>query len=130
MRMRFSEMELRFLKEILADCEGRVNRQVLNLQEEAEHLRLTVPALRHTLHYDPYSVHRTLKDSEERLRRISFQWLPLNVKHRVILHGLILRLNRALEHKVGRTPRGIGDMQTCLASIEPIKTRKTENPVA
>ena len=110
MRPRFDELELGFMLEILKEVQTTTSRQVLNLEEEQEHLRLSVYSLRHRfLFEDPYGVHRRLKLEKETLKELEYVWLPIRRKETVILSRLIVRLQKALQHRRGRIPSTVLD---------------------
>ena len=110
MRPRFDELELGFMLEILKEVQTTTSREVLNLEEEQEHLRLSVYSLRHRfLFEDPYGVYKTLNREKETLKELEYVWLPIRRKETVILSRLIVRLQKALQHRRGRIPSTVLD---------------------
>jgi len=110
MRPRFDELEVSFMLEILKEIETTINRQVLNLQEEQEHLQLSIHSLRHRFIFeDPYGVYKTLNREKEKLKELEYVWLPIRRKETVILSRLIARLKKILQHRRGRIPSTLWD---------------------
>jgi len=118
MRPRFTDQELTFLLELLREAEAIKNRQILSLQEEQQHVQISVHSLRHRLIFEgPYHVHRELKAERERLEEINREWLPVCSKQAVVLRGLIVRLEKILAHKRGRIPHTSFFLKTYLQEI-------------
>ena len=110
MRPRFDELEVSFMLEILKEVETTINRQILNLREEQEHLQLSVHSLRHRFIFeDPYGVYKTLNREKEKLKELEYVWLPIRRKETVILSRLIVRLEKILQHRRGRIPSTVLD---------------------
>ena len=103
MRPRFTDQEMNFLLEVLEEVETKKNRQILNFQEEQQHIQHSIFALRQRLMSDPYHVHVLLKHEKDKLTELD-QWLPIWNRQAVVLHGLIVRMKKILAHKRGRIP--------------------------
>ena len=130
MRPRFDELELGFMLEILKEVETTVNRQILNLEEEQEHVQVSVYSLRHRFIFeDPYGVYKRFKLEKERLNELRYFWLPICRKETVILSRLIVRLEKALQHKRGRIPSTVLDSfyNSYLEEIVPKNTQNNDN---
>lgn len=104
MRPRFTDQEVSFLLDLVTETKAKMDRQLLNLREEAEHLHRTIPELhRRFLYEDPYSVYKLIPEAEARLHIIEREWLPVYSKQRTILSYLAARLEKIQAHKGGRT---------------------------
>jgi len=105
MRPRLSEPEMLFLLDLLKETEAIKNRQLLSFQEEQKHLESNVYALRHRMIYEtPYPTYLLLKEESQKLAILEREWLPIWTRQTVILKGLIVRLEKILSRKPGRTP--------------------------
>jgi len=105
MRPRLSESELLFLLDLLKETEANRKRQLLSFQEEQKHLESSVYALKHRMLYEtPYPTYQKLKEEKQKLATVQLEWLPILNRQTVILKGLIIRLEKILNRKPGRTP--------------------------
>jgi predicted nucleic acid-binding Zn-ribbon protein len=106
MRPRLSELEMSFLLDLLKETSALKKRQLLNLQEEKEHLQRTIYALRdRMIRFEPYPTYKILNSEKEKLATLEREWLPVYDKQTVLLKCLIIRLEKILSHKSGRVPR-------------------------
>ena len=103
MRPQFREPEATFILNILIETKAKVEKQFADLNEEAEYLSYTVPALRRKfLMESDWTAMRKYKRLKERQEALKFSVINETQKQLSVLNRLITHFKNMLEHKRGR----------------------------